>query len=345
MSNYPAVSVHLVIHNGDSWVRSILDPLMEQTWPNMRIFLLDAASDDDTASIVKTEYPRVQYIRSPENVGIWRGNQDVLMDKDNAPYVLILPDVILDRHFIERGVRALESDPRAGAVQAKIYRADRKEDGTFERTNIIDTVGFQINRAHHITNKGHGEPDHGQFDTLSAVFGVEGAAPLFRRSALEACRVDGALIDPDYRVQGIGYGDDADLAWRMQLFGFRHLFVPDMVGWHDRSTTKTLAGSLMGHRTRIRSRRAIPLLKRRLDWSNIRFTIIKNTPIGDLVRYAPWIAAREMAVLAYTVLFEPGVLREGLRFFRLLPVMLRRRKKVQSNIVLARTARRRWFSQ
>ena len=102
MNNTPAVSVHLVIHNGESWLRNILDPLMKQTWPNVRIYLLDAASDDQTARIVKEEYPNIHYIHSESNVGIWRGNQDVLMAQDDAPYVLMLTDVMMDPEFITR---------------------------------------------------------------------------------------------------------------------------------------------------------------------------------------------------------------------------------------------------
>lgn len=317
---------------------------MKQTYPNLRIYLLDAASDDDTGRIVREHYPAVRYIRSEDNIGIWRGNQDILMALDDAPYVLVLTDVMMDPKFVERGVAALERDPRAGAAQAKIYRADKRSDGSFERTRIIDTFGFRINRAHHITNLGHGEDDRGQYDALTEVFGVEGAAPLFRRSALQECRVQGAMIDPDYRVGGIGYGDDADLAWRMRLFGFRHVFVPDMVGWHNRSTTKELAGSLRGHLGRIRTRRSIPLAKRRLDWSNIRFTIIKNAAVRDLIRFAPWIIAREIAVLGYIVLFEPAVLLEIPRFVKTVPGVLRRRGQVQARVVCTRQERRYWYT-
>jgi hypothetical protein len=89
MDNYPAVAVHLVVHNGESWLRDILGPLMKQTWPNLRILLLDSASDDDTPRIVQREYPRVRYIYSDKNVGIWRGNQDVLMGAlSNKAFVL-----------------------------------------------------------------------------------------------------------------------------------------------------------------------------------------------------------------------------------------------------------------
>lgn len=59
----PPVAVHLVVHNGAAWLRNILDPLMKQTYSNLRIYLLDTASDDDTPRIVQEEYPSIHYIR------------------------------------------------------------------------------------------------------------------------------------------------------------------------------------------------------------------------------------------------------------------------------------------
>ena len=316
---------------------------MKQTYTNIRILLLDNASTDRTTDIVSREYPGIRLIRKNDNIGIW-ARQEELLELDDAPYVLVLTDVMMDPHFIENGVRAMEAEPDAGAAQAKIYRADRRTDHSFNMTNIIDTVGFRISRALSITNQGHGEPDKGQFDHLKEVFGVEGAAPLFRRTALERCRIDGHIIDPDYRVGGIGYGDDVDIAWRMRLMGFKHIFVPSMVGWHDRSTTKDLASSaVIGRLSRIQSRRQIALSKRRLDWSNVRFTIIKNAYASNLLRHAPRIIAREVGIIGYTLLFEPGVFKEIGRFVRLLPKMLRRRKAVLQSARVSHADMKRWY--
>jgi hypothetical protein len=130
----------------------------------------------------------------------------------------------------------------------------------------------------------------------------------------------------------------------MRLFGYKHLFAPNMLGWHDRSTTKELAGSFWDHLTRIRTRRRISIAKRRLDWSNVRFTIIKNAHTMNLLWYAPWFLAREIAVAGYTSLFEPRVFLEFSRFFRLLPRMLRRRRKIMAAATVSSSEMRSWLS-
>jgi GT2 family glycosyltransferase len=164
--------------------------------------------------------------------------------------------------------------------------------------------------------------------------------PFFRRSALEDCRVSGHLFDPDY----FWYGDDLDLAWRMTLFGHRQMFIPDVVAWHDRSTTKGHATSLPGHLRRVSIRRSIPLQKRRLDWSNVRFTIIKNDYIVNLLRDAPWILAREAATFLYTLLLEPQVFRETGRFLRLLPRMITRRRASMRRARTSPELMHHWFT-
>jgi GT2 family glycosyltransferase len=150
-------------------------------------------------------------------------------------------------------------------------------------------------------------------------------------------------VDPDYQLGGIGYGDDVDLAWRLQLFGFTTLFVPTMQAWHDRSTTKDGARNWRDAVRRVGARRRIALAKRRLDWANVRFTIIKNARAGNLVRQFPRIVLRELAVFGYMFLFEPAVFGAFPRFLRLLPRMLARRHIVQAGAVHPAVTMRTWY--
>jgi hypothetical protein len=180
-----------------------------------------------------------------------------------------------------------------------------------------------------VTILGHGDPDDGRWDRPQDIFGVEGAAPMFRRAAWEDCRVSGHVVDPDFRVGPLGYGDDLDIAWRMSLFGWRQRYVPTARGLHARATTDRVGRSLSDHVARRRTRAAIRLPIRQLDWSNVRFAIMKNDRAADALRDLPRILARELAVQGYFLLFEPAVLAGWGRFLRLLPRMLRRRRAVQ----------------
>ena len=221
-----------------------------------------------------------------------------------------------------------------GAVQGKIYELQQ---GT--RTNVIDTVGFRVDRGRHFTIAGHGEVDRGQYSQGGPIFAVEGAAPVFRTFAFRNAAIDGHVVDPDFRVGPLGY-EDLDIAWRLSLFGWRQVFVPEAVAWHDRSTTHTGASGSVARLRRVPQRRAIPLEKRVLGWTNMRFAIVKNDRTSDLVRDLPWIVVHEIMVLGYMVLFEPEALVGFKRLARLLPRMVRRRKAVQRR---ARSGLRSWI--
>ncbi len=315
----PLVSVQVVVRNGQRYIRGCLDSIRAQTYANREVVVLDNDSTDDTALIVANEYPEFRLIRHDRNLGMWPGHE-WLMRHNNGEYILAVSvDVILDSQFIAQGITAFEKDMSIGALQGKLYQFTPGQPLT---CGIIDTCGFALTRSRKVVNVGHGKQDSLEFTKSRNIFGVEGAVPFFRRSALEDCKVEGHIWDPDY----FWYGDDLDLAWRMTLFGHKQIFAPDAVAWHDRSTTKGAADiPVIGQLARLDVRRKIPIKKRRLDWSNTRFTIIKNDSIISILRDLPWILGRELMVFGYTLLFESSVFLELGRFISLLPRMLRRR--------------------
>ncbi|MCC6405156.1 MAG: glycosyltransferase [Candidatus Yanofskybacteria bacterium] len=337
----PLVSIQIVVRNGGAYLHRCLASVRAQTHPNCEVVVLDNASTDATRDIVRSFGFRL--IESATNWGMWPG-QERLLPETSGDYVLALSvDVILHPRFVEEAVRACEGDRGIAAVQGKFYQYDVENlpasDADLPRSTI-DTCGFAVTRGRTVVNIGHGKQDCDAPDAPRAIFGVEGAAPFFRRSALEDCRIEGMLIDPDY----FWYGDDLDLAWRMTLLGHRQMFIPSVVAWHDRSTTKGGAAiPIIGQLRRLRIRRAIPLMKRRLDWTNVRFTIIKNDYIINIFRDAIPFGMRELGVLGYSVLFEPGVLGGLGRFFRLLPRMLRRRRAVMRRAVVPPARMHQWY--
>ena len=200
----------------------------------------------------------------------------------------------------------------------------------------IDTCGFEIYKSRRIINIGHGEIDKGQFNQEKEVFAVEGAVPVFRKDALEGCRIMGEIADHDM----FWYAEDLDVAWRIRLFGWKQIFVPNVIAWHDRQTTKNLSKTFADF---LKTRRQLPLKKRRLEWRNIRFTIIKNDYTINILRDLPYILKREIVMLGYLIIFEPKVLGEVPAFLKLLPKMLKKRKQIIKRRVASQEEMRKWF--
>lgn len=341
MMDKPLVTINVVVFNGEKYLAPCLEAIRKQTYSNLEVNVCDNHSTDRTRDIVRTQFSEFRLIEHPTNLGMWPGHEEALKHSKGVYVLCVSADVMIDSQFVERSVAICEADLKIGAVQAKIYQYDypKLSDGSYRQSTLIDTCGFFMFRSRRVGNVGHGMPDDGRYAQLKEIFGVEGAVPFFRRSALESLRIDGTIWDHDY----FWYGDDLDVAWRMNLFGWKQCFDPNVIAFHDRSTTKGMAKGWLDAINRVSLRRQIPITKRRLDWSNTRFTIIKNDYIINILRDLPRILLRETQVLGYAILFEPGLLLEFGRFARLLPRMLAKRWKIMAQAKVPARGMRRWF--
>ncbi|MEK7582300.1 MAG: glycosyltransferase [Patescibacteria group bacterium] len=339
--NKPLVTINLVVNNGEKYLRYCLDHVRRQTYENLEVNVFDNASIDSTRDIVQREYPEFNLIAHPQNLGMWPGQEEALKSSHGFYIVGLSVDVMMHPQFVKNAIRVCEADPLIGALQAKILRYDFQQlaDGSYDASKIIDTCGFRLARSRRVMNVGHGAFDYGQHDQATEIFAAEGAVPFFKKEALEAIRIDGAIVDHDY----FWYGDDLDLTWRMQLFGWKQWYDPDVIAYHDRSTTKGHSRSMMDYFRRVKTRQQIPIRKRILDWSNVRFTIIKNDYIINILKDAPYIAIREIQVLGFALLFEPQIFLEIPRFLGLLPAMLRKRRLVMAKAKKSPQEMHTWF--
>lgn len=332
MSN-SQVTINLVVMNGEKYIRHCLSGIMAQTYGRnfIEFNILDNGSVDRTIEIIQESelnskgFLKFNLIESKSNLGMWPGQEELLKHSSGKYILAMAVDVILDNDFIKNAVGVIEKDEKIGGLEAKIYKYDLFG-GEIKNTNILDTCGFKIFRSRRLINIGHGEEDRGQYDGLGEIFGVEGACPFFRRDALEDCRVEGEIFDRDY----FWYGDDFDIAWRMNLFGWKQVFEPSVIARHDRQTTKKLHKGFSDFRA---IRRTIPLRKRQLEWKNIRFTILKNDYIINILKDLPCILKREVSMFVYLLIFEPRVLAEISSFFRLTPRMLKKRSVIMKRAV------------
>ena len=110
---------------------------------------------------------------------------------------------------------------------------------------------------------------------------------LYRREMIDDVAIDGEFFDPDFFV----YREDADVAWRAQLLGWRCMYTPQARGYHVRNV---LPGN----------RRALPAVINMHSVKNRFLMRIKNmTP--DLYR-RNWVSitSRDLVVLGCCLVRE-----------------------------------------
>lgn len=338
----PLVSVHLIVRNGEKYIRECLAHVRAQTYKNIEVRVFDNASEDKTADISRSLMPEAEIILFPQNYVLGGGfNRSLSWSK--APYVVGLSvDVMLAPDFVAEAVKKAESDKSIGVIQAKIMRYDY---ATKMVTNMIDTTGMMIFRSRRIINRGHGAEDHGQYEKSEHVFCYEGAAPFFRREALEAVKMKKSRYDEKFPYEYLDedfvwYADEVDLGWRMLLAGWKSWYEPKVLAAHDRQTTKSLSKGIFGF---IRERKLVPARKRMLDYRNQRLVFLKNDSFWLLLRHLPFWLPRELMLLAYFLIFEPTTLSAYKDILVMSPLMLKKRKEIMAKSVVPLEQISHWF--
>lgn len=315
-----AVSAAVISYNGVADLPACLESLLAQSVP-VGVAVYDNASSDGSADLVARRFPAVTLVRSERNLGYAGAANRAIRESSGAYLLLLNPDVTLAPTFVERLLEVAERDPRIGSLTGKLLRRPA-EPG--ERR--IDSAGHVLYRNRWAANRGTGEPDRGQYDAPGEVFGVSGAAALYRRAMLEDVRVGAEYFAESF----FAYLEDVDLDWRARLRGWRAYYVPAAVALHAR-----------GHKGR-RAIRDVRLLRHQLK--NHYLLLLRNDTLGDLLRDAPVVILMEFLRLLDYGRAHPGSWLALLDVLRLLPRTLGERRLIQARRTVPPGALRPWFA-
>src|SRR6266700_2253651 len=229
MAQKDLVSVTLVTYNSGRFIKRCLESVLEQQYPHFEVIIIDNASTDGTIDLLEPfeDKCRVHYNR--ENIGFAAAqNQAIALSR--GEWILTLnPDVLLLPPFLEELVLSGTVDSKAGTVCGKLLSISPTFDLPEEQ--LVDSTGIYFTPMLRHLDRGSQEPDRGHYLNFEYVFGATAAAALYRRSMIEDISIQGEFFDPDFFV----YREDADVAWRAQLMGWRCIYTPLARGYHVRN--------------------------------------------------------------------------------------------------------------
>ncbi|MDD2927829.1 MAG: glycosyltransferase family 2 protein [Candidatus Omnitrophica bacterium] len=224
----PLISVIILTLNSKDFISRCLDSIFRQARQDLEIIVVDNGSKDGTCDFLRNKYPKVLVIRNEDNLGACRArNQGIKAAKGSWVFSLDC-DVILSEGFISGLFRAIENPaPNLGMIQAKILQADRK---------TIYSCGIYISKLLlRFYDIGKGLNDQGQFDNDRRIFGACSAAAVYNRKMLEALKEKTGYFDERFFF----LFEDVDLAWRSQRSGWKTLFEPGLVCYHEGNSSGT----------------------------------------------------------------------------------------------------------
>ena len=173
------------------------------------------------------------------------------------------PDVLLLPNFIQALVDAGQFDSHIGTVCGKLLTMSAHFE--IPEKPVVDSTGIYFNPMLRHLDRGSQEVDNGHYLQYEYVFGATAAAALYRRAMIDDISLDGEFFDSDFFV----YREDADVAWRAQLMGWKCMYAPYARGYHVR---KVLPGN----------RRALPPEINMHSVKNRFLMRIKNISAGSL---------------------------------------------------------------
>jgi GT2 family glycosyltransferase len=229
MTRSDFVSVTIVTYNSGRFIKKCLESVLDQDYPLKEIIVIDNNSSDGTIDILEPFEDRCSIVYNEENIG-FAAAQNQAISLSRAEWVLTLnPDVLLLQGFIEALVNAGNLDARVGTVCGKLL--SMTSGFAFPEKPLVDSTGIYFTPNLRHLDRGSLQVDNGHFRHYEYVFGATAAAALYRREMIADISIRGEFFDADFFV----YREDADVAWRAQLLGWKCLYAPYARGYHVRN--------------------------------------------------------------------------------------------------------------
>ncbi len=325
MRGLGSVSITIVTYNSGRFIRRCLESVLEQRYAKTRVIVVDNASTDGTVDILDGFSDRVTVVFNETNLGFAAAqNQAIAMS--GTDWVLVLnPDVLLMPGFIATLVEAGESDPAVGTVCGKLL--SMSADFRLPPKPSFDSTGVYFTPTLRHFDRGSGQKDDGQYERCEYVFGATGAAALYRRKMIEHISIGGEFYDQDFFV----YREDADVAWRAQLFGWTCLYVPFAQGYHVRTVKPA-------------NRRHLPPYVNMHSVKNRFLLRIKNVTGPLYIRHLFAISCRDLVVILGCLTHEFQSLRAFPAIIRMWRRQFAKRRYIMAGRRVSDEYMEQWFS-
>jgi GT2 family glycosyltransferase len=210
-------TVYIPHFNGSGRLARTLQSLHAQSRP-VDVVVADNGSSDDSARLVREEFPEVALLELGRNLGFGVALNRAVEEHPGDPVILLNDDVECEPQFVEAMLEA------AGG-EVEMVTGVLVQDAA---PNLIDSAGVVADRTLMGFDYLHGEP-LAAAATAASPLGPTGGAALYRHGAFQA--VGGF----DRRI--FLYYEDLDLALRLAATGARCRLAPEARALHAYSAS------------------------------------------------------------------------------------------------------------
>mgnify|MGYP001459872522 CR=1 FL=1 len=137
-----SAKVFIVILNFNSFLdtKECLQSLQSLDYDNYEIVVVDNCSVDDSFKELKIQFPEYKMMKTNKNIGYANGNNigiKYAMDKGSEYVCVLNNDVVVEKDFLSKIIKVMESQPQVGIAGPCICK--------YSDRNIIQAMGGNIN--------------------------------------------------------------------------------------------------------------------------------------------------------------------------------------------------------
>ena len=215
----PDLSIIIVTYNTADLIAACLQSVMAASGVTTEIFVVDNDSADNSAQIVRSDFPDVRLLVNKNNLGYGKANNLAIRESAGRYIVLLNPDTTVETTAFRSMLEFMDSHPEIGLAGPKVVNPDGSRQ---------DSVSYRY--------PGHRYAAASLPPLPGDIACVLGACQIVRADLMR--QLSG--FDEDFFL----YGEDQDLCLRIRKHGFAVGFIDNALimhhgGYSERNTLPT----------------------------------------------------------------------------------------------------------
>ncbi len=317
----PLISVIIVNYNGESYLSDCINSLLNQTYNNFEIIVVDNGSSDSSVNYLKkVQGEKIKVIFLEKNSGFGAGNNEGFKHSRGDYIVLLNNDTQVENDFLEKIIKPFEIEESIGMVAPLILFKNNPD--------TIDKAGGHLVYFDGL-NRGRGcqEKLNKYYLKPGYVLIPDGCACCFKRELIERF----GFFDEDFFL----YGEDTDLGLRYLRAGYKCYYQPESIVYHYHSATAGEYSKLKAYYVE----------------RNRVFVLIKNFPLLCIL-ISPFFTLLRYFFQAFSAIFKKGsagefanqygsfellkiLLKANFDALKEIPYYLKKRRKLKETVRLS----------
>ena len=182
------------------------------------LIVVDNASSDGSADMVRQQFPQARLIASEENLGFAQGNNLAVPLCQGEHILLLNPDTVVKPHALQTLVDFLDQHPQAGAVGSMLLNPDETLQPSCHPAPKLSRELWRLFHLDTVYPYGRYHMHRWSTSQPREVDVIQGASLLVRKEILDKI----GFLDGDYFM----FSEEVDLCFRLQKAGWKLYWEP-----------------------------------------------------------------------------------------------------------------------